>query len=438
MNHNHISELRMRSFLLVFQHLIVALPSTVLVALLTGFPVSTTLFCCGVSNIIFYFVTKKQVPLMWGASFAFIPSVAAITGVEYGVIAGDNLIANALVGIMAAGIITLIIGIVVNHFGNRAVSKIFPPVVSGSVAIVIGVSLSTTAVSNLFSSSTDFVENNLSIFVGLLTLLFAVYFSSCNHKTLNRFSIVLAILIGCLAAALCSLFGYYLFTPSPQQLSQEIFQFPHIVFPWQATPDSLVDAIFCILPVSIITLPETIAHVYQADLTASHSMHNSIRIKQSLGSAIIGNGLEDCFCAFFGGSGVTSYGENLSVMSISNDFSTKMVCRFGFMLIVLSLFSPLCRFIYCIPKCVIGAVSIYLFGMIICQGIGVLINNSVDLFSAKNLSVVSIILIIGIGGLMGFPDGRINLFGISIPAIALASLIGIITNYLFGERIKPD
>ena len=424
----------MRSFLLALQHLIVALPSTVLVALLTGFPVATTLFCCGISNIVFYRITQKKVPLMWGASFAFIPSLAAITGVEYGVIARDDLIASALVGILAAGGFTLLVGLAAKHFGNKAITKLIPPVISGSVAIVIGVSLSTTAVSNLFSSSSNLVENSISIIVGLLTLLFTVWFSACRYPVLNRFSIILGISVGCIAAALCSIFGYNLFTPAPEQLLQSVFQFPHVVFPWQAAPGSIIDAVICVFPVAIITLPETVAHVYQADLTASHAMQKDSGVKQAMDRAIISNGIEDCLCAFLGGTGVTSYGENLSVMSISNDFSAIRIVQFGLMLIILSFFSPLCALFYCIPKCVIGAVSIYLFGMIICQGIGVLNNNQVDLFEAKNLSIISIILIIGIGGLLGYPDGRIYLFGIPIPAIALASFIGIIVHYIFDRK----
>src|SRR5690606_17753014 len=133
-----------------------------------------------------------------------------------------------------------------------------------------------------------------------------------------------------------------------------------------------------------------------------------------------------------GGPAGTNYGENISAMAISKNFSVHVLILAAIFTMIISCFTPLINIIYSIPTCVIGGLSIYLFGVIAAQGITIMMDKEVDMFNSKNLAVIAIILIVGLGGSFGFPGGMIPMFGVEIPAIATAAVVGIVLNLMLS------
>ena len=197
------------------------------------------------------------------------------------------------------------------------------------------------------------------------------------------------------------------------------------------------------MPIAIATIPESTAHLFQLDiyvndLAKKKGVKKEYRIADKLGINLIGDGLGDMVAALFGGPAGTNYGENISTMAITKNFSVKMLGLAAIMAIALSFIQPLSNAIRSVPGAVINGACIYLFGVIGAQGVAIMINKKVDLFDARNLAVIAVILVVGIGGTYGFPNSMIPIFGAKLPAIATAATIGIVMNLLLsiGKKEK--
>ncbi|HOT22402.1 MAG TPA: solute carrier family 23 protein, partial [Sedimentibacter sp.] len=189
------------------------------------------------------------------------------------------------------------------------------------------------------------------------------------------------------------------------------------------------------------TIPESTAHVYQLDiyvndLAKKKGAGKIYDIENKLGLNLIGDGMGDIISGFIGGPAGTNYGENISAMAITKNFSVHVLILASILTMIISCFTPLINIIYSIPTAVIGGLSIYLFGVIGAQGITIMLDRKVDMFSAKNLAVIAVILIVGLGGSFGFAGGMIPMFGIEVPAIASAAVVGILLNLMLsiGEK----
>jgi uracil permease len=197
------------------------------------------------------------------------------------------------------------------------------------------------------------------------------------------------------------------------------------------------------MPIAIATIPESTAHVYQLDIyvndlakkTGSKKKYN---IADKLGLNLIGDGLGDIISGFIGGPAGTNYGENISTMALSKVFSIPVLILAAVITMVISCFIPLINVVYSIPTSVIGGLSVYLFGVIAAQGITIMLDRKVDMFSSKNLAVIATILIVGLGGSFGFEGGMIPAFGTKLPALATAAVVGIVLNLILSIGDKED
>jgi len=201
-------------------------------------------------------------------------------------------------------------------------------------------------------------------------------------------------------------------------------------------------ALGAIMPIAIATIPESTAHLFQldiyiGDLARKKGVKKEYRIADKLGSNLIGDGLGDMISGMIGGPAGTNYGENISTMAITRNFSVKVLGAAALITMVLSFSGTLSMLVNSIPACVIGGISIYLFGVIGAQGIAIMINRKVDLFDARNLAVIALVLIIGIGGSF-VNGGMIPMFGVELPAIATAAIVGIVTNWLLSIGRKES
>lgn len=418
--------------LFAFQQILVMFPATVTVALLTGFHVSTTIFASGLATICFLLITRGQIPLYYGSSFSYLAAIVGITGAKYGVVAPDALISQAQFGIICSGFISIIAGLIVSRFGMDSIEKVLPPTVTGPIAMVIGISLAGTAMqyASGFDAATGLANNNAWM-AALATLLATVIFSVYLKGVWGQLPILFGILVGYLVSIPLDLVDFSTIWTGT------LIAAPHFTLP---TPSWV--AVLSIMPIAIATIPESTAHLFQLDIyindLAEKKGKPRYKIADKLGLNLIGDGVGDIVASLFGGPAGTNYGENISTMAITKNFSSMMLGAAAVLAMVLSFVQPLSNAINTVPSAVINGACIFLFGAIGAQGIAIMINKNVDMFSAKNLSVIAVILVVGLGGYYGFPNQMIPFFGTQLPAIATASIVGILLNLILSIGRKEN
>ena len=435
----------LKLLLFALQQIIVMFPATVLVALLTGFHVSTTIFASGLATIGFILITGRKIPLFYGSSFSYITAICSITGAQAfaGPVADDK-IAAAQFGIVLSGLVSIAAGLIIKQFGQEAIEKVLPPTITGSIAMVIGLSLAGTAIKdptnlpNGVAEANQALALNLSWAICIVTLLATILFSVYLKGTWGQIPILLGLLTGYVLALILGGINQVNFCDFNKiEETKSLFAIPAIGFalPHFTLPKASWAAVAAIMPIAIATIPESTAHLYQLDiyvndLAQKKGSNKKYHIADKLGLNLIGDGLGDMISAMVGGPAGTNYGENLSTMAITKNFSTPMLIAAAIITMVISCFTPLTAVVYSIPNAVIGGISIYLFGVIASQGVTIMISKKVDRFDSRNLAVIASVLIIGIGGSFAFSDGMIPMFGAKFPAIATAAIFGILLNLL--------
>ena len=422
------------------QQILVMFPATVLVAMLTGFQISTTIFASGFATLCFLLVTRGKIPLYYGSSFSYIAAIVSITSAQ-GVDLG-TLISRAQFGIIMSGLVSIAAGLIINLFGNDKIERVLPATVTGSIAIVIGISLAGVAMRNasgwnLYNPDQAPAAINSYWIVALITLISTVLFSVYLKGTLGQLPILFGIIVGYLAAVAFNLVDF-----------AKVLAGPIVAVPAFSLPIANWAAVAAIMPIAIATIPESTAHLFQLDIYVDHLAKQkgkgSYNIKKRLGMNLIGDGIGDIVSAAIGGPAGTNYGENLSTMAITRNFSVAVLGAAALITMLISFFTPLSNIVSSIPNAVVGGVSIYLFGVIGAQGIAIMINRKVDMFDARNLAVIATILVIGLGGSYGFvsnatPDGgMIPFMGMQLPAIATAALVGIVLNLILSIGRKKE
>lgn len=439
-----------KTLLYAFQQILVMFPATITVALITGFPVSTTIFSCGLSTICFLLITKKQVPLFCGSSFAYMSAIIGLVSTQgFQTINGilpTEAIRISQFGIIMSGFVSVLSGLIVKFWGIKTIDRLLPPQVTGAVSIVIGLSLAGNALKDISPLNND---NQFTWVIAFVTFLVSVLIATYCKGFISQLPLLIGSIVGCVVALLVQLLGgneFVLFRSIPNELfinsvykisDGSIFALPSFSFPKVS-----LDAVVSIMPIALATIPESVAHVYQLDiyvneLAKKKDVVKRYKIKEKLAENLIGDGISDMICGLIGGPAGTSYGENMSTMLISKVFSVSVLFVTSVLLIILSCFAPLIKLIYCIPLSVIGGLEIYLFGAIAVQGIAILLQNKCDVFNTRNIAVISSILIIGIGGNYAF-DGIIPVFGVPIPAISASAIFGIVLNLLLNFSKKTN
>ena len=417
--------------LYALQQVIVMFPATVAVAIITGFHISTTIFASGLATIVFLLVTGRKIPLYYGSSFSYVAAIGSLMASE--ALAGyplNDKIAIAQFGIIMSGFVSIAAGLIVNRFGRDVIEKILPAAVTGPVAMVIGLTLAATALQDAASIAIDTagtisvvesqipLASNLAWVISLVTLLSTIIFSVYLKGVWGQLPLLLGPALGCATTYIIKLVtGISLFKVLPETANTGIFALPIFTLP---KPTWL--AIAAIMPIAIATIPESTAHVYQLDiyvndLARKKGSKKRYNIADLLGLNLIGDGIGDIVSGFVGGPAGTNYGENISAMAITKVFSVPVLIGASLIAMVISCFTPLINSIYAIPTAVIGGLEVYLFGAIAAQGIAIMVEKNVDLFSSKNIAIIATIMVIGIGGQYGF-NGSIPFFGLQVPTIA--------------------
>jgi len=352
----------------------------------------------------------------------------------------NDKIAIAQFGIVMSGLVSIAAGIIVKTLGKDVVEKLLPPTITGPIAMVIGLTLAKNALSDAVATPTLpdsqlgqlALANNLAWVISLVTLLATILFSVYLKGVLSQLPLLLGPILGVIVAFIVKLAtGIDFFRVLSEQAGSGIFALPIFTLP---KPSWI--AVAAIMPIAIATIPESTAHVYQLDIYVNELAKRKGSTKRydiadRLGDNLIGDGIGDMVAGAVGGPAGTNYGENISAMAITRVFSVPVLVVAAVLAMVISCFTPLVNAIYSIPVAVIGGLEIYLFGAIAAQGIAIMIDKKVDMFSSKNIAVIATIMIIGLGGQYAF-NGSIPFFGIDIPCIAGAAIFGILLNLLLS------
>ncbi|NLT13617.1 MAG: xanthine permease [Clostridiales bacterium] len=442
--------------LYALQQVIVMFPATVAVALITGFQVSTTIFASGLATICFIFITGRKIPMYYGSSFSYLSAVAGLVAAQgfakvNGILPMEA-IQIAQFGIIASGLVSIAAGLIVKVSGRNAVEKVLPATITGSIAMIIGLTLAGNALSDaapVLTNPVNFASGSGWVWaVSLVTLLSTVFFSKYLKGFMGQLPLLLGAIVGCLFAGVLYWIGgsdYSLFRTLPAEAlaasAGKIGDGSIFALPAFSLPKISWAAVAAIMPIAIATIPESTAHIYQLDIYVNDLADKKGKKKYGLADLLhknlIGDGISDMISGIVGGPAGTNYGENISTMAITRVFSIPVLIAAAIIAMVISCFTPLIQVIYGIPLAVIGGLEIYLFGAIAAQGIAIMIDKKVDMFSAKNIAVISTIMVIGVGGQYAF-GGTIPFFGLNVPCIAGAAIFGIILNLILsiGEKKK--
>ena len=438
--------------LYAIQQVIVMFPATVTVALVTGFQVSTTIFASGLATLCFILITGRKIPLYYGSSFAYLTAIASMCAAEgfekVDGILPTEAIQYAQFGIICSGLISIAAGLLIKFFGKKVVETILPASITGPVAMIIGLTLAGNALSDAVPAAAEVSAETIAwTAVALITLFSTILYSRYLKGFLGQLPLLLGVITGSVVAGIIYATGAAnLFRAVPAAALEasvwklgdgSIFAVPAFSFPkvsWTA--------VAAIMPIAIATIPESTAHMYQLDIYVNDVAKRKGSKKKYdlvglLDRNLIGDGICDMISGVVGGPAGTNYGENISTMAITKVFSVPVLAAASIIAMVVSFFTPLIQVIYGIPLAVIGGLEVYLFGAIAAQGVAIMIDKKVDMFSSKNIAVIASIMVIGIGGQYAF-GGNIPFFGLQVPCIAGAAIFGILLNLILsiGEKHK--
>ncbi len=402
-------------FFLSFQHVFAMFGATILVPMMTGFPVSVALFASGIGTLIYTVCTKRKVPVYLGSSFAYISAV--ILAVE--AMGGD--ISAAQTGLILVGIIYVIVAIVIKFIGKNWIDKLLPPIVIGPMIAVIGLGLAGSAISNA-----GFIEGGdvAPMIVAIVTFLVAALISSQAKGFLKIVPFLIAIVVGYILSICLGIVDF------SGVVSAKWFSMPEFAFPFALGNFKQYKLYFgpetlAILPVAIVTISEHIGdHTVLGKICGKNFLKDP-----GLDRTLIGDGVATAISAFLGGPANTTYGENTGVIGLTKIGSVYVTCGAACIAIVLSFCGKVSAVISSIPSCVLGGMSILLYGVIASNGLRILIDEHVDFSKQRNLIIASAMLVIGLGGAV-FPLGG----SATLSGTALAAIVGVFLNLILPDK----
>ena len=407
-----------RMFILGVQHMFAMFGATVLVPLLTGLSVSTTLLCAGLGTLLFHLITKKKVPAFLGSSFAYLGGFSIVAPMLADAdgnltVVNTKMLPYACAAVAFSGLVYLVASLLISTFGIRRIMRFFPPVVTGPIIISIGLILAPSAINNCQS-------NWILAFVALGTVI------ACNIWGKGMVKI-LPILIGVLVSyAVALVTGAVDF----QRISEAAWVGIPLhreamgLFAIDGSPE-FISALFTIIPIALATMMEHVGDIAAISATVGHNYINDPGLNRTL----LGDGLATTMAGLLGGPANTTYGENTGVLALSKIYDP-LVIRIAAVLAIILSFSP--KFeavINTIPTGIIGGISFVLYGMISAIGVRNVVENRVDFTNSRNLIVAAVILVCALGfnsvGGLTFAVGGVS---INLSGLAIAAIVGILLN----------
>ncbi|MCU3705920.1 pyrimidine utilization transport protein G [Enterobacter hormaechei subsp. steigerwaltii] len=392
------------------QHAVAMFGATVLMPMLMGLDPNLAILMSGMGTLLFFFVTGGRVPSYLGSSAAFVGVVIAATGFN-----GQGINPNlsvALGGIIACGLVYTLTGLVVMKVGTRWFERMMPPVVTGAVVMAIGLNLAPIAVKSVSGSP---FESWMAVITVLCIGVVAVF----TRGMIQRLLILVGLIAACLVyALLANVFG--LGKPVDFTL---IHQAAWFGLPQMTSPTFNAQAMMLIAPVAVILVAENLGHLKAVAGMTGRNMD------PYMGRAFVGDGLATMLSGSVGGSGVTTYAENIGVMAVTKVYSTLVFVAAAVMAMLLGFSPKFGALIHTIPAPVIGGASIVVFGLIAVAGARIWVQNHVDLSQNGNLIMVAVTLVLGAG------DFALTLGGFTVGGIGTATFGAILLNALLSRRV---
>lgn len=416
-----------RMVILGFQHMFAMFGATVLVPLLTGLDMSTTLLMAGLGTLLFHLFTKFQVPAFLGSSFAFLGGYGTIAPMLEDGSPNKEMLPYACLGVACAGLVYLVLALVIKLVGINKVMKFFPPVVTGPIIIAIGLGLAPTAVSNCST-------NWWLAFIALaLVILFNVF-----GKGMVKIVPILLGIIGAYAVAgvvgnICGVESFAIDFTAVKEAKwiglPVISQWNQTVFGGVHDSSKAITAIIAIMPIALATMMEHIGDISAISATCGKNFIADPGLHRSL----LGDGLATTFSSLFGGPANTTYGENTGVLALSKVYDPRVVRIAAYFAIVFSFSPKFAALINSMPAAIVGGISFVLYGMISAIGVRNMVENKVDFSKPRNTIIAAVILVcaLGLGSGVSFSIGSIN---ITLSALAIAAIAGIVLNAVFPGK----
>ena len=458
---------RPRMIVLGLQHMFAMFGATIMVPMITGLDVSTTLLMAGLGTILFHVFTKFQVPAFLGSSFAFLGGYAAVKAMAPEGADPNSMLPYACLGVACAGLVYFVLASIIKAVGVDRVMRFFPPVVTGPIIIAIGLGLAPSAVSNC-------TTNWFLAFIALATI---IIFNIWGKGMLK----IIPIILGLVISYGVGLALYYIGEANPDLIQNvpwmfsggaeldkagnvvkylPIFDFTVLRdvignigqgqffganclldFPihWDKTVFGgidwsngtvIVSSIIAIMPISLATMMEHIG-----DISAiSSTVGKNYIAEPGLHRTLMGDGLATTLASLFGGPANTTYGENTGVLALTKVYDPKVIRIAAWFAVGASFFPIVAARIATIPSCIIGGISLVLYGMISAVGVRNLVENKVDFTKSRNLIIAAIILVLALGLGSDTVSFNIGSAQITLSPLAVASIAGIVLNAIFPGK----
>lgn len=424
-NHEPIYDVRSlgagKTLILGLQHTFAMFGATVLVPILTGLPISTTLLFAGLGTLLFHLLTKGQVPAFLGSSFAFLGGYAAVAPLMEDGSPNTEMLPYACGGVFCAGLVYLILSSLIKGFGARKVMRFFPPVVTGPIIIAIGLILAPTAIKNCATNWP----------IAIIALVTVVFFNIWGRGMAKIVPILLGIIVSYAAAILMGDVSF-----------EGIGDTAILGLPPITLMKFDISAIITIMPLALATMMEHIGDISAIGATTG----KNYIAEPGLHRTLLGDGLATCLAAAFGAPANTTYGENTGVLALTKVYDPRVMRIAAVFAIILSCVPKVAFVIESIPTATIGGISFILYGMISAIGIRNVVENHVDFTRSRNTIIAALILVCALGfNSIGGISFTIAGATISLSGLAIASLVGIIVNavlpgneYVFPEDVKDN
>ena len=407
-----------RMLILGLQHMFAMFGATVLVPLLTGLSVSTTLLCAGLGTLLFHLVTKGKVPAFLGSSFAYLGGFSIVAPMLADAdgnltVVNTKMLPYACAGVALSGILYLLVSLLISTFGIRRIMKFFPPVVTGPIIISIGLILAPSAITNCES-------NWLLAFVALGTVIVCNIWGKGMVK-------ILPILIGVLvsyAVALVTGAVDFQTIGAAAWFGIPLHKDSMGLFAIDGS-ETFISAVFTIVPIALATMMEHIGDIAAISATTGK---NYIR-DPGLNKTLLGDGLATAMAGLLGGPANTTYGENTGVLALTKIYDPLVIRIAAVFAMILSFCPKFEAIINTIPSGIVGGISFVLYGMISAIGVRNVVENRVDFTNSRNLIVAAVILVCALGfnsvGGVTFAIAGVN---INLSGLAIAAIAGILLN----------
>ena len=417
------------------QHMFAMFGATVLVPIITGLNISTTLLFAGVGTLLFHLLTKGKVPAFLGSSFAFLGGYGAIAPKLADNSSNVEMIPYACFGVACAGILYLVLALLIKLFSAKRIMRYFPPIVTGPIIIAIGLTLSQSAIDNC-------ATNWLVAIVAIVVVVLCNIFGKGMIKIIPiLIGVVVSYIVGaCLGEADFSKVGDAAWIGIPIVKDMTVLG----MFGDNFDVSKMITAVITIMPIALATIVEHIG-----DISAISSTTGINYIKDpGLHRTLLGDGLATIVASLFGAPANTTYGENTGVLNLSKVFDPFVVRLAAFFAIFFSFCPKFAAIIQSMPTATVGGISLILYGMISAVGVRNIVENKVDFTKTRNVIIAALILVLSIGikysaaGAISFTIGSLT---ISLSGLAVGALVGIIMNailpekdYVFDEETPAD